>query len=182
MEKRFQKSINILITGPESTGKSDMASYLASKFNGELLPEYAREYLEAKGPQYTYEDVISIAKEQLIRRNDLMSKPGIHFFDTDLLVCRIWLEHVFGQCPHWIIKESESHLFSHILLMNIDLPWQEDPLREHPHQREELFRKYEKALVNSNRPYSLISGLGEQRLQLAASIIEEIIEKGTNKL
>lgn len=182
MEKRFQKSINILITGPESTGKSDMASYLAAKFNGKLLPEYAREYLEAKGPEYTYEDVISIAKEQLIRRNKLIQEPGIHFFDTDLLVCRIWLEHVFGQCPPWIIEESESPVFSHILLMNIDLPWQEDPLREHPHQREELFRKYEKALVNSNRPFSLISGVGEQRSQLAVSIIEEIIDKATNKM
>ncbi|VAW30185.1 hypothetical protein MNBD_BACTEROID07-850, partial [hydrothermal vent metagenome] len=35
----------IAITGPESTGKSELAAWLASAYQTSWVPEYAREYL-----------------------------------------------------------------------------------------------------------------------------------------
>lgn len=175
MEKRAKRSI--LITGPESTGKSEISKALATIFKGKLLPEYAREYLETHGSAYTSTIVEEIAKEQLKRRNALLSiADSVVFFDTDLLVCRIWMEHVYGTCPDWIIKESMNPIFTHILLMDIDLPWQEDPLREHPHQRKELFEKYHQALLDSGRDFSIVRGVGNARIEHAIEILKPIIE------
>jgi nicotinamide riboside kinase len=120
--------LKIAITGPESTGKSDLSHALASHFQGKVLHEYAREYLETRGPSYLQETVEQIAREQMRQQNELLLQNDRHvFFDTDLLVCRIWLEFVFGKCPQHIVLESLKPVFSHTLLMNIDLPWQADP-------------------------------------------------------
>ena len=89
------------------------------------------------------------------------------FCDTDMLVIRVWMEHVFGHCPDWIIQETHQAAFDHTLLMNIDLPWVDDPLREHPHQRALLLNHYLRFLNETQRPYTLISGTNEHRLENA---------------
>lgn len=176
MEKGFKNhSSKILITGPESTGKSAMTSFLANYYQGLELQEYARSFLEKYGKGYTYETVIEIAKEQLKQRNLLLKeREKSVFFDTDLLVCRIWLEHVYGRCPDWIIEASKDDVFDHILLMDIDLAWEEDPLREHPKEREELFNRYKEALEASGRSFSIIGGKGDDRYERAKQIIDAL--------
>ena len=42
------------IIGPESTGKSTLSAYLANRYNGVLIPEYAREYVVRLAPTYAY--------------------------------------------------------------------------------------------------------------------------------
>jgi nicotinamide riboside kinase len=60
------------IIGPESTGKSTLANYLAHRYNGVLVPEYAREYMEKReqNTDYTYEDVKNIALLGIDSRSD----------------------------------------------------------------------------------------------------------------
>jgi len=58
------KTIQIAITGPESTGKSDLTAGLAAYFSGVSVPEYAREYLNKLGRSYRYDDILEIAKQQ----------------------------------------------------------------------------------------------------------------------
>ena len=41
----------IAITGPESTGKSELARQLASHYNTVWVPEYAREYIDLSDRQ-----------------------------------------------------------------------------------------------------------------------------------
>ena len=59
------------IIGPESTGKSTLSEYLANRYGGLLVPEYARVYLEERARErgsayaYTREDVLRIAEYQL---------------------------------------------------------------------------------------------------------------------
>ena len=53
------------IIGPESTGKTTLARYLAERYHGVLVPEYAREYVEQLGRHYTREDVETIARHQI---------------------------------------------------------------------------------------------------------------------
>ncbi len=55
----------IVVIGPESTGKSTLCEKLADHYNTLWVPEYAREYLEKHGPEYTYEDLYDIAAGQL---------------------------------------------------------------------------------------------------------------------
>lgn len=165
----------IAITGPESTGKSSICEALQLHFGGIVVPEFAREFLSNKLDRYTFEDVEFMAREQLNREQSAFdAQHEFQFCDTDLLVMRIWMEHVFGKCPQWIIEESQGKQYDFTLLMDIDLPWEDDPLREHPHQREELFQKYLEVLQQSKRPFAIVRGNGDDRIQNAIQLIAEL--------
>ncbi len=102
----------VSVTGPESTGKTRLAEWLAGHYQTQWVPEYAREYLAKHGPDYTLEDVAAIAHGQLKRENTAVENAReILFCDTDLLVTKIWCEVVFGLCPEWI---EQQFRFVHI--------------------------------------------------------------------
>ena len=166
--------IRIAVTGPESTGKSSLVSQLAKYYGCPFVPEYAREYLANLNRPYTALDVETIARKQMELEDSISSNSQNIFYDTDLLVCRIWMEVVFGACPDWLIAESRNQRYSYTLLMNIDLPWEPDPLREHPHLREEIFTRYRNALIEDERPFTIISGMNEDRLENAKTAIDKL--------
>jgi len=64
------------------------------------------------------------------------------FCDTELIVTKIWSEFKYSRCDPWILKNIEQNPYHLFLLCNIDLPWEADPQREHPHLRLELFDLY----------------------------------------
>ena len=53
----------IVLTGPESCGKSTLAQLLADHWHSPLVPEVAREYLSGKSA-YKKKDLLEIAKQQ----------------------------------------------------------------------------------------------------------------------
>lgn len=165
----------IAILGPESTGKSDLCKHLAKSYSSALwVPEFARNYLENNGPNYTFEDLDFIAQGQL----DAIAKaekfvPEYLFADTEMLVMQIWSSFVFNKVSDFIKRKVEEQKFDLYLLCDIDLAWEYDPLREHPEHRKELFDLYRKHLVLLNWPYRIVSGLGEERKENAIKIIEE---------
>lgn len=172
--------LRVALTGPESTGKSTLSRLLAEHYRTAWAPEYARQYLEQRGPHYTLPDLEEIARGQLrheaaaaaeARRLD---RP-IVFFDTDLLVIQIWAEHAFGHCPAWIAQYVQQHRYDLTLLLHVDLPWEPDPLREHPHQREYFFRLYQQRLQALGAPVAEISGPPPQRLAQAVAAVGEVM-------
>ena len=64
----------IVVIGPESTGKSTLCTQLAEHFNTKWAPEYAREYLLKNGTDYSYDDLLTIAKGQLALEDEYASK------------------------------------------------------------------------------------------------------------
>ncbi|MFK8006949.1 MAG: AAA family ATPase [Saprospiraceae bacterium] len=54
----------IILTGPESTGKSTLARQLAQVYNTVWVPEFARTYLEGLNRPYRGDDLLKIAKGQ----------------------------------------------------------------------------------------------------------------------
>ena len=160
----------IVITGPESTGKTELAISLARKLNSVWVPEYARHYVENLGRDYNYDDVVEIAKYQIAEENKCTSelKNGIVIFDTWLIITKVWFDVVYGICPTWIpdhIKSSEIDLF---LVCATDLPWIADPVRENGgDKREELFQLYIKEIQKFGFKYEIVQGIGEARLDCA---------------
>ena len=55
----------VVILGPESTGKSTLCEQLAQHFDTMWCPEFAREWLLTNGKNYSYDDLLTIAKGQL---------------------------------------------------------------------------------------------------------------------
>jgi NadR type nicotinamide-nucleotide adenylyltransferase len=162
----------IAITGPESTGKSVLAEQLAAHFQTTWVPEYAREYLEILAKPYQEKDILNIARGQLSSEESKLDHARDFLFcDTEFLVTKIWSEVKYGRCDPWILEMVETHRYDLYLLCDIDLPWQEDPLREHPHRRRYLFDLYLNELQSRKYPFAVVRGTGPSRLENALEII-----------
>src|SRR6476659_6147904 len=109
-----------VVIGPESTGKSTLCSQLAEQYHTIWVPEYAREYLEKNGTDYSYDDLLIIAKGQVDLEESFVNlrmtngKPRMTnesqltthhspltthhspllFIDTDMVVMKVWCEYV----------------------------------------------------------------------------------------
>lgn len=174
----------IVIIGPESTGKSTLCQQLAQHYQTLWCPEFAREYLVQNGTNYTYDDLLTIAKGQLkleenyeLNHSKLKIQNSKLFIDTDMYVMKVWCEYVFGKCHQYILDEIVTRKYDAYLLCNIDLPWVADELREYPNEqpRKELFNIYKDILVNQSTPWALISGTNEERLQAAINVVNELV-------
>ncbi|MCD4730544.1 MAG: ATP-binding protein [Bacteroidales bacterium] len=164
----------IAITGPESTGKSFLAEKLARHFHTVWVPEFARVFIDHLDRDYSYDDILFIAKSQMESEavaND--RAKDFLFCDTELIVTKIWCEYKYGKCHQWILDNLEKSNYDLYLLLNIDLPWQPDSQREHPDNREKLFDLYLKELNSRGLPFEIIDGNGEERMQKAIKIIDQ---------
>jgi len=165
----------IAITGPESTGKSILAEQLAAHYQTAWVPEYARKYLEQLGRPYEEADILLIAKGQLSDETSKLDLAGNFLFcDTELLVTKIWSEVKYGRCDPWILEMIGLNPYDLYLLCDIDLPWEYDPLREHPGRRQFLFDLYHNELESRNFPFAVVRGTGRARLEYAIAIIESM--------
>ncbi len=154
------------IIGPESTGKSTLSKYLANRYDGLLVPEYARIYLEERAGEcayaYTHEDVLQIANyqveylRQLFAEDALKMSRGYAFFDTELIITKVWLQHKYGECPAFIEEALRKYPMDVYLLCYPDLDWEPDPVRENPNIREYLFDWYEREIQALGVPYYII--------------------------
>lgn len=172
----MRKIVKIAITGPESTGKSMISEQLANHYRTVWVPEFARYYLNKIARPYDYEDILEIAKGQVKSAEALLKLTNkVVFSDTELLVTKIWCEVKYRKCHPWIIENFEKQDYDLYLLMNTDLPWQYDPMREHPEMRDELLRLYKNELEIHNLNYRVVSGLGEERLKNAISLVDELL-------
>ena len=142
------------VIGPESAGKSTLAKYLANRYRGTLIPEYAREYIENLDRPYTYDDVVAIARHQIEELSKLPN--GLYFFDTELIVTKVWFVHKYGHCPDWLEQALHTYPMDVYLLTYPDLPWVPDPVRENPDIRMELFKQYEQEIQKLCIPYYII--------------------------
>lgn len=168
----FSHMISIAIVGPESTGKSTLSKSLAEYYQTLWSEEYAREYLTELVRPYKQSDLLEIAAGQLELANKAKQKAnGIVFHDTDLLVIKVWSEFKFGDCDPWIIEQYELNKADLYLLTDTDIPYEDDPLRENPSQRGELFEIYEQELIKSEANYQVIKGGLAERLDQSVQYI-----------
>ncbi len=171
----MDQAIKIIITGPECTGKSTLANWLTKRFDATLVPEYARQYLEANGPDYTYDKVEYMARKQLELEKEAENAHPLIICDTDILTYLIWFQEVYHQVPPFISESWIMQKASHYLLMKPDIPWVKDPLRENPADRDRLYDLYQHELDNKKHPYTVIYGEGEKRKEVALNATEVLI-------
>lgn len=153
----------VAIIGAESSGKTTLAQYLAKRYNGLLVPEYAREYMEQLSRPYTIADVEHIARQQIAQLSTFHSQlstketTDLVFFDTELIITKVWFEHKYGFCPDWLVDALHKYPMDVYLLCYPDLPWIPDPVRENPDIRLELFNRYEAEVQALGIPYYIIT-------------------------
>ena len=163
----------IAVVGPESTGKSELCQQLATHFQSEWVPEYARFFLDRLDRDYKQEDLHTMAIGQLAWEDDKAEyTKDFLFCDTNLIVIKIWSDHKYGQTHPWIEEQLRERTYDFYFLNNIDLPWRPDPQREHPHDRTHFFKVYEDYLVAHKLPYAIVSGIEGDRKKCALAALK----------
>lgn len=167
----MQSTLKIGLLGPESTGKSTIGALLAERFGGIYIKEHARTYVQ-EHPQYTYADVCHIAE---VNRREWEQAVGLTFFDTDLIITRVWLDEVYHHHEPWL--DVNPCPMDFYLLLAPDLPWETDPTRENGNQaiREYLFNQYLSHIQATGKPYCIIRGLGEERFLAAVEAVSSYL-------
>jgi nicotinamide riboside kinase len=164
----------IIITGPESVGKTSLAKELASTFGGNYIDEYAREYISSLNRRYSYDDILHIAtwqKEQFDRINE--DKEGLYFVDTYLIITKIWFMWHAGEYPAWMddsIAQTKNCLY---LLCAPDIEWKSDKVRENGGEnRNILYRTYRNELLTNRLEFREVKGINDLRIRNAANFVK----------
>ncbi len=166
----------ILITGPECSGKTTLATELARFYGTLWVPEYARRYLNNIGRPYEEHDLLVIARNQ-VKEEKEAADSGAPFIilDTSLLVIKIWSEYKYGRVDPWIQEQWESAEYDVILLCKPDIEWEFDPLRESPQFRDQLYQAYKKYLNDGLRKHKVITGQANARLEKAVKYVQNTL-------
>ncbi|CAM4263681.1 nicotinamide-nucleotide adenylyltransferase, NadR type [Pedobacter westerhofensis] len=166
----------IAIVGPESTGKSTLTKLLAKHYDTLWVAEFARYYCAALTEPCTMQDEINMFHGQVALEESVlaMAEKDFIFCDTTFLTVKIWSDEMLGESPQIVLDALTERTYDLYLLLDIDLPWEEDPLRDFPHMREHFMSIWYKELQNLGANYVLVGGI-EDRFQNAVAAIDQFL-------
>jgi nicotinamide riboside kinase len=169
----------LVLTGPESSGKSWLAEEIQRQFGGVLVGEYVRQYIDEVQQDTVYADINVIAREQLAREDAARAvKPALLILDTHLLSNILWSRTLFNDCPAWLEAAlAERQYDLHLLLSPDGVEWVGDGQRCQPDlgERQAFFEASRQWLVAHGQPFAVIEGSWSDRndhvLQRVARLI-----------
>lgn len=169
-------SPKIVITGAESTGKTTLSRQLAHHYQTICISELAKSDPDKLNQGYNIQEMEAIAKKQIDIEANIIENNRPIFFDTWLIITKVWFDTTIGNHPTWIddaIHNSNIKLF---LICDIDLPWIYDPMNENGGKKRILLQKtYIEEIEKLGFPYKIINGIGDARTQKAISAIESLM-------
>jgi len=171
-----EKQLKVVITGAESTGKSTLSEALANHYHSICVPEFSRSYVESLKQPYTYHDIEFIARKQIeIERNVVPDKSPV-FFDTWLIITKVWFDFVYKKRPEWLDTYIENSNIDLFLVCDIDLPWIYDPVRENGGENRQILQNiYMDHLKKYGFNFKIVSGEGEDRIKNAIRFVDQLI-------
>jgi NadR type nicotinamide-nucleotide adenylyltransferase len=166
----------VVVIGPECTGKSELSRFLADHFKTVYVDEYARAYLNKLIRGYEQSDLTKIAHGQARMEEEWVhDAQRVLICDTNALVIKIWSEFKYGTVDPDILKVIQERTYDLYLLTYIDIPWENDPQREHPDKREHFWEIFKKEVEKTGVPFVTISGPREERRQKAIEAVGQLL-------
>ena len=167
----------IVLTGPESVGKTTLAAQLARHYHTAWVPEYAREYCALHGNEnLTPMDFSHIAAGQLLlEEQGEDSADRLLFCDTDLITTEIWAYYFLEKCPRWIQQVNKTRHYDLFLLLAPDVPWVGDELRRFENTRADFFDRLKNLLEKTGRRYEVITGGFGERFKRAVEVVDRLL-------
>lgn len=167
--------IKVVLTGGESTGKTELARRLGEHYGAPVSVEFVREYAGARGGQLDFSDHGPIARGQMAAEDAAIAQAGdIVVLDTDLVSTALYCEHYYGRCPAWIAEEARRRAANLYLLMRPDVPWVADGVRDRGDRREEMHALFRQQLEAWGLPLVEIGGERAERLRRAIEAIDAV--------
>ena len=173
--------IRIVVTGSESTGKTELTRRLAQFFDCTYSKEAARLYVEKHPRQLQASDVVPIALSQIsLQDKAIQNAKNLILHDTDLFSTVIYSKHYYQASPDWILEKARLQASDLYLLCDIDLPWQPEPLFRDQgsiEARRQVHTNFLDLIVKEQLNMKIINGTGKKRTHMAIDIIERFISR-----
>jgi len=167
--------VKIVITGPESTGKSTIAGALAKHFDTVWVKEFLREFAKEKysnNQELIFSDNIIIAKGQKELEQEALKIANKYIFcDTDILQTVVYSNEYYNKVQTELIESLQNNNTDLYLLLNLDISWEDDILRDKPNDRKRMYDVFENTLIKYAKNYIIIKGSNNYRLQNAINTI-----------
>jgi HTH-type transcriptional regulator, transcriptional repressor of NAD biosynthesis genes len=162
----------VVLTGSESSGKTELTRRLGAHFGAPVSAEYVRERARTHPDELGFEFQLDIAKGQIALEDAAIARAKeLVFLDTDLVSTVVYAEHYFGRCPPWIVEQAHARLGDLYLLLEPDIPWVPDGVRDRGHRRDELHSAFTARLDALGARYVRIGGEHEARFAAALQAI-----------
>ena len=164
--------IKVVVTGSESTGKTKLAAQLAKHFDAPMSTEFVRAYAATKTGTLGYADHGPIAHGQIASEDAAIARAtDVVVLDTDLISTVVYCEHYLGECPAWIADAARSRAADLYLLLEPDVPWIPDGVRDRGDRRKEMHALFESTLRDLALRYIRIGGSWDQRFERAVAAV-----------
>ncbi len=178
------KPARVVLTGSESVGKTTLAGQLATHYGVLAVPEFVREYAAQKGAPLDFRDHGPIAKGQMALEDDYLARATaagdrLLIQDTDLVSTVTYCHHYFGRCPQFIEDAAVYRRPSLYLLLDIDVPWIHDGVRDRGDRRDEVQQLFVDTLARFDAPVQVIRGTWDERFRSAVHVIDTLLAPHT---
>ena len=166
----------VCVTGPESTGKTTLASRLAAHWHTAWVPEASRAYAERKASPLVAGDVTPIAREHVAMSSAAAPlATRLLVLDTDLLSTVIYARHYYGVVPPEVDALERARRADLYLLCDVDVPWVHDGIRDRPVDRESMLALFRDALDARALRWTMIRGDWNVRWLTAHDAVETLL-------
>jgi len=173
----------VCVVGAESTGTTTMARALAEHYRTVWVPEYGRTYSTGKLLSETANDwhtreFVHIAETQN-RMEDALAKQAnkILICDTDSFATSLWHERYMAHASPEVDRLFQDRNYDLYFLTADDIPFVQDGTRDGEHIRHWMHKKFIEKLKKHNRPFIILTGCHEKRLNVAIAACDEILEQ-----
>ncbi|WP_339452638.1 AAA family ATPase [Pseudomonas sp. EA_5y_Pfl2_R50] len=169
----------VVLTGPESTGKSWLAAGIQQRFGGVRVDEYVRWFMEQNPRDTCLADIPEIAHGQLQWEDKARAQQApLLILDTHLLSNMLWSQTLFGDCPDWLETELLArHYDLQLLLSPEQIDWTDDGQRCQPDLKQRLafFHATRDWLVQHQQTFQIIRGDWAERQAQAFAAVESLL-------
>ena len=170
----------VVLTGSESVGKTTLATQLAAHYRAPLVHEFVRGYAATKGAPLDFSDHGPIAWGQVALEDAAIAAAqtaghGLVVHDTDLVSTVAYCHHYFGTCPAFLEELALARRADLYLLLDIDVPWVADGVRDRGHRRAEVHGLFRDTLSRLGARVSLIQGAWNERIDMARHHIDDLL-------
>jgi nicotinamide riboside kinase len=171
----------IALLGAESTGKTTLCQALAGQLQAQghsvgVVPEYLRQWCEARGRTPRPDEQAEIADEQGRRIWAAAEHADWVLADTTALMTAVYSELLFDDCSLYATALAEQRRMTLTLLTGLDLPWVPDGLqRDGPHVRQTVDDALRQALTSAALPYTVVYGQGSHRVAQAMAAVQGVM-------
>lgn len=144
------------------------------------VPEFVRDYAAAKGAPLDFRDHGPIAKGQMALEDAHIAgavarRDAFLLQDTDLVSTVVYCLHYFGRCPEFIEQAAIARRPTQYLLLDIDVPWIADGMRDRETKRDEVQALFRTTLARFDAPVTVVHGTWEERLATASALIDDLL-------